>query len=70
MMPFSTHRTETVRDRLQAERPAVELACAYLSGDRTAAVRAAYDYYKDELSESKTRRRAARQRTAEQSAHD
>ena len=47
-VPFSTHRTETVRDRLQAERPAVELACAYLSGDRTAAVRAAYDYYKDD----------------------
>ena len=37
-----------MRDRLQAERPAVELACAYLSGDRTAAVRAAYDYYKDD----------------------
>ena len=47
-MPFSAHQTETVRDRLQAERPAVELACAYLSGDRTAAVRAAYDYYKDD----------------------
>ena len=47
-LPFSTHRTETVRDRLQAERPAVELACAYLSGDRTAAVRAAYDYYKED----------------------
>lgn len=29
------------------DRP-VELACAYLSGDRTAAVRAAYDYYKDD----------------------
>lgn len=47
-VPFSAHQTETVRDRLQAERPAVELACAYLSGDRTAAVRAAYDYYKDD----------------------
>ena len=45
---FSAHQTETVRDRLQAERPAVELACAYLSGDRTAAVRAAYAYYKDD----------------------
>ena len=45
---FSAHQTETMRDRLQAERPAVELACAYLSGDRTAAVRAAYDYYKDD----------------------
>ena len=47
-VPFSAHQAETVRDRLQAERPAVELACAYLSGDRTAAVRAAYDYYKDD----------------------
>ncbi len=47
-VPVSAHQTETVRDRLQAERPAVELACAYLSGDRTAAVRAAYDYYKDD----------------------
>lgn len=47
-VPFSAHQTETVRDRLQAERPAVELACAYLSGDRTAAVRAAYDYYRDD----------------------
>ena len=46
--PFTTHRTESVRDRLQAERPAVELACAYLSGDRSPAVRAAYDYYKDD----------------------
>lgn len=45
---FPAHQTETVRDRLQAERPAVELACAYLSGDRTAAMRAAYDYYKDD----------------------
>ena len=47
-VPFTTHRTESVRDRLQAERPAVELACAYLSGDRSPAVRAAYDYYKDD----------------------
>ena len=47
-VPVSAHQTETVRDRLQAERPAVELACAYLSGDRTAAVCAAYDYYKDD----------------------
>ena len=46
--PFAAHQTETVRDRLQAERPAVELACAYLSGDRTAAVRAAYQYYQDD----------------------
>lgn len=46
--PFTTHRTESVRDRLQAERPAVELACAYLSGDRSPAVRAAYDYYRDD----------------------
>lgn len=46
--PLTTHRTESVRDRLQAERPAVELACAYLSGDRSPAVRAAYDYYKDD----------------------
>lgn len=47
-VPVSAHQTETMRDRLQAERPAVELACAYLSGDRTAAVRAAYDYYKED----------------------
>ena len=47
--PFSTYQTESVRDRLQAERPAVELACAYLSGNRTAAVRAAYDYYRDDV---------------------
>ena len=47
-VPVAVHQTETVRDRLQAERPAVELACAYLSGDRTAAVRAAYDYYQDD----------------------
>ncbi len=57
-VPFSTHRTETVRDRLQAERPAVELACAYLSGDRTAAVRAAYDYYKDDERVKNARRRS------------
>lgn len=47
-VPFTTHRTETVRDRLQAERPAVELACAYLSGDRTPAVSAAYSFYKND----------------------
>ena len=45
---FSTHQTETAQDRLQAERPAVEMACAYLSGDRTAAVRAAYGFYRDD----------------------
>ena len=48
-VPFSAHQSETPRDRLQAERPAVELACAYLSGDRSPAVRAAYDYYKDDV---------------------
>ncbi|MDO5141413.1 MAG: PD-(D/E)XK nuclease family protein [Eubacteriales bacterium] len=47
-VPLTTYRTETARDRLQAERPAVETACAYLSGDRTAAVRAAYAYYQDD----------------------
>ena len=45
---LDTYQTETVRDRLQAERPAVETACAYLSGDRTAAVRAAYAYYQQD----------------------
>lgn len=44
----TTHRTETVRDRLEAERPAVELACAYLSGDRTPAVTAAYAFYQND----------------------
>ncbi len=30
-VPFTTHRTETVRDRLQAERPAVELRARRIS---------------------------------------
>ena len=47
-VPLETHQAQTVRDRLQAERPAVELACAYLSGDRSPAVRAAYDFYQDD----------------------
>ncbi len=58
-VPFTTHRTETVRDRLQAERPAIELACAYLSGDRTPAVTAAYGFYKNDervLTAAKQRR--------------
>lgn len=45
---FSTYQTETAKDRLQAERPAVELACAYLSGDRSAAVQAAFAFYQDD----------------------
>lgn len=47
-VPFSDHLTESGHDRLQAERPAVEAACAWLSGDRSPAVRAAYAYYKDD----------------------
>ena len=47
-VPLASHQAQTVRDRLQAERPAVELACAYLSGDRSSAVRAAYDFYQDD----------------------
>ncbi|MDO4270941.1 MAG: PD-(D/E)XK nuclease family protein [Eubacteriales bacterium] len=47
-VPFASHQAEHAADRLQAERPAVEAACAYLSGDRTAAVRAAYAYYQDD----------------------
>lgn len=43
-----SHTTETAKDRLQAERPAVELACAWLSGDRSPAVRAAYAFYQDD----------------------
>lgn len=42
------YRAQGGRDRLQAERPAVELACAYLSGNRSPAVRAAYAYYQDD----------------------
>ena len=46
--PATAYQTETALDRLQAERPAVEAACAYLAGDRTPAVRAAYEYYADD----------------------
>lgn len=47
-VPTTTHQAQTAHDRLQAERPAVETACAYLSGNRSPAVRAAYDFYKDD----------------------
>lgn len=47
-VPLDAYQAQSVRDRLQAERPAVELACAYLSGDRSPAVRAAYDFYQDD----------------------
>ncbi len=42
-----SHTTETLRDRLQAERPAIELACAWYSNDRSPAVCAAHDFYAD-----------------------
>ena len=47
-MPFPPTGRRPCVTACRQERPAVELACAYLSGDRTAAVRAAYDYYKDD----------------------
>lgn len=56
-VPFSTHRTETVRDRLQAERPAVELACAYLSATGQPPCGLPMTTIRM-MSESKTRRRS------------
>lgn len=44
----SSHTTDTPKDRLQAERPAIELACAWLSGDRSPDVCAAYGFYKND----------------------
>lgn len=58
-VPLDVHQAQAMRDRLQAERPAVELACAYLSGDRTPAVRAAYDYYQ---ADERVHRAAAQRR--------
>lgn len=47
-VPVLSHLTDARRDRLEAERPAIELACNYLSGDRGGAVRAAYDFYQND----------------------
>ena len=47
-VPFVEYQTALAEDRLQAERPAVELACAYLSGDRSPAACAAFAYYRDD----------------------
>lgn len=57
-VPFADAQTTAAADRLQADRPAVETACAFLSGDRTAAARAAYQVYQDD----ERVRRAASQR--------
>lgn len=46
-VPIAHYRRETALDRLQAERPAIELACSYLSGIRTGAVCAAYETYQN-----------------------
>ncbi len=46
-VPSLSHTTQTLRDRLQAERPAIELACAWYSNDRSPAVCAAHDFYTD-----------------------
>lgn len=48
-VPFTSHAAQGGCDRLEAERPCVDLACAYLSGADTPAARAAYAHYqKDE----------------------
>ena len=47
-VPVSSHAAEGGRDRLEAERPCVELACAYLSGADTPAAQAAYARYADD----------------------
>jgi len=44
----SSHTTQTMRDQLQAEQPAVELACEWLAGNRSPAACAAYQYYRED----------------------
>lgn len=44
-VPVDSSAAQDGAYRLEAERPAAELACAYLSGADTPAVRAAYAYY-------------------------
>lgn len=44
-VPFSSGQGQALRDRLEAERPAVELAASYLCGSRDPAVVAAYARY-------------------------
>lgn len=45
-VPYTDFHGST--DRLQAEGPAIELACAYLAGDHSPAARAAYAAYRDD----------------------
>lgn len=47
-VPFSGGQGQAMLDRLEAERPAVELAAAYLCGSRGPAVNAAYRKYQDD----------------------
>ncbi len=67
-VPFSTHRTETVRDRLQAERPAVELRVRIFRATGHRPSRLPMPFIRM-TSASKTRGAAAPQRTAERCAH-
>lgn len=47
-VPFLVGREYALADRLEAERPAVELAAAYFCGSREPAVLAAYQKYRDD----------------------
>lgn len=47
-VPMQDYQSLAGADRLEAKRPALEAACAYLAGDRTGAARAAYAYYRDD----------------------
>ncbi len=46
--PLLSHTTESAKDKLEAERPAIELACSRLSGDRSEQARTAYEYFKND----------------------
>lgn len=47
-VPMDSSAMQSGAYRLEAEKPAVELACAALSGAHSAPARAAYEYYKDD----------------------
>ncbi len=47
-VPAFSHTTETLKDRLQSGRTASELACAWFSGNRSPAVKAAFEFYRND----------------------
>lgn len=47
-VPFTIGQSQSLRDRLEGERPAVELAASYFCGSRDPAVLAAYQKYRED----------------------